>query len=77
MNAEPLVEQRRADALAALVEPARKRRRGTAITQGADDELRPLVAAAVSAGCSYRRIRDLTGLSLSTIGAWAGADGQR
>lgn len=77
MSAEPLAEQRRADALAALVEPGRKRRHGARTVQGADDELRPLVAVAVREGCPYRRIRELTGLSLSTIGAWAGEVGQR
>jgi DNA-directed RNA polymerase specialized sigma24 family protein len=68
---EPLIEQRRASALAALVEPGGRRKAATSATQNADEELRPLVVTAVKAGCSYRRIRELTGLSLDTISAWA------
>ena len=71
MTSEPLIEQRRADALAALIEPGRQRRAATTSTRTADETLHPLVIAAVDAGCSYRRIRDVTGLSLDTIGTWA------
>ena len=43
----------------------------TEATHHADEELRPLVIAAVRLNVPYRRIRDLTGLSLDTISAWA------
>jgi hypothetical protein len=77
VTAEPLIEQRRADALAALVAPGRKRKEGIAVTQAAEDELRPLVATAVQVNAPYRRIRELTGLSLDTIGTWAHAEQSR
>jgi hypothetical protein len=71
MSMEPMIEQQQADALAALIEPGRRRRAAVTTAADADAELHPLVVAAVRAGCSYRRIRQLTGLSLDTIGAWA------
>jgi hypothetical protein len=77
MNAEPLIEQRRADALSALVEPGRRRRAAVAVVQSADEELRPLVVTAVRLNVPYRRIRELTGLSLDAIGAWAHAGSER
>jgi hypothetical protein len=77
VSAEPLIEQQRADALAALVEPGRRRREAITITQAAEDELRPLVATAVQVNATYRRIRELTGLSLDTIGTWAHAEQSR
>lgn len=77
VTAEPLIEQKRADALAALVEPGRRRKEAVTAAEAVDEELRPLVAAAVLVSAPYRRIRELTGLSPTTIGTWAHAESTR
>jgi uncharacterized protein YerC len=71
METGQLIERRRADALAALIEPGKRRREAATTTAELDHQLRPLIAEAVALGCPYRRIQELTGLSIDTIGRWA------
>jgi len=56
------VAQRRVELLAELEEVER--------------ELRPLVQRAVAAEVSYRRIRELSGLSPTTIRVWSRTEGE-
>ncbi|MFF2354924.1 hypothetical protein ACFVVL_34800 [Kitasatospora sp. NPDC058115] len=60
----------RAQAEAALEGPGAARIRAKRLLGLADDDLRPLVSAAVKAGVPLRRIAALTGLTTNTVMLW-------
>ena len=76
MTQADLPEQRRADAAAAVVESALYRREAKRALAEATAGLRKDSIAAIQAGCTYRRVRDLAGVSLQTLVNWVKEDGQ-
>lgn len=58
-------------AATALAEPGARRQQLRQQLGDVENELRPLVVAAVRAEVPGRRIRELTGLSTNTAAAWA------
>ncbi|MDT0399923.1 MULTISPECIES: hypothetical protein [Streptomyces] len=66
----------RAAAEAELTPVGRRRIRLLAQLEECEAELRPLVARALRAEVSYRRISSLTGLSPATIRSWTKRSGE-
>ena len=66
-------EERRAQAVAALMTPGEERRELLARVAELDGDLRPLVREAVAAGVPQPRIVEITGLARNTIRAWSRA----
>lgn len=69
-------EGQRAQAVRALMEPGRQRRRAAAELERLDAVLRPLVVSAAASGVPHRRIEELTGVSKATVGRWAKTTGK-
>ncbi len=63
-------EQARADAAAAVVEAAKYRREVQVALAEATAALRTASVAAIRADCTYRRVRDLAGVSVQTLVNW-------
>jgi hypothetical protein len=61
----------RARAEEALKAPGRKRLKALAAVQAAEEELRPLVVAAVRNEVPFRKITELTGVAPNTARSWA------
>ena len=58
------------EAEAALSGPGQRRKAGVAMQLEAEEELRPLIAPALATGIGLRRVRELTGVSITTLRIW-------
>jgi len=70
MDQAELPERRQAEALALVVARAAPRKATKAKLAKETAALREASVAAIKAGCSYRRVRSLAGVSLTTLVNW-------
>lgn len=60
----------REQAESVLAEPGRRRREALALLAAVDAELRPLIRPALATGIGLARVREITGLSVTTLRLW-------
>lgn len=69
-------EERRAEAVAALLGPGSRRRELMEQVAEVDSQLRPLVRAAIEASVPQMRIVEITGIARGTVRAWSRSPGE-